>query len=448
MNPLLPQRKPGLLLLVLLFSAWLLSLLPLNASASGPGEGGGFTGTAASTEAAPAAGAAASTEAAPAAGQPDGGASAAGSLDGGALAEDLARRQADAVDLGPIEKFWSQLSEEYGGYFPEGKAPSLKQLMFPSGERWSAGQAALGLARYFLHEVLYSGKLIVTIVLLAIFTMILETMQNAFERNAVSKVAYAIAYMVLLIIAVNSFRSATQYAGDAIASMVQFMLAMVPLLLTLLASTGGVTTVAVLHPLIVFMIHTVGTLIHLFVFPLLFFSAVLHLVTTISDRYKMTQLANLLRSVGVGALGVLLTMFLGVLSVQGATSAVADGIALKTAKFVTGNFVPVVGRMFSDAADTVLSASLLVKNAVGLAGVVILLFLCAFPAVKILTLAFIYNLSAAILQPLGDTPIVQCLQTIGKTMIYVFAALAAVGLMFFLAVTIILTAGNASVMMR
>jgi stage III sporulation protein AE len=196
------------------------------------------------------------------------------------------------------------------------------------------------------------------------------------------------------------------------------------------------------------MIHTVGTLIYTVVFPLLFFSAVLHIASSLTDKFKVTQLANLLRTVGVGLLGVLLTAFLGVISVQGAASSVADGVTIRTAKFITGNFVPVVGRMFSDAADTVVTASLLVKNAIGIAGVVILLFLCAFPAIKILTLALIYRLSAAAMQPLGDSPIVSCLETIGKTMIYVFAALATVGLMFFLAVTIILTAGNAAVMIR
>ncbi|WP_239613851.1 stage III sporulation protein AE [Cohnella mopanensis] len=371
-----------------------------------------------------------------------------GANEPGKLSGDLAKQQSEDVQLGEIQKYWNDLKGQYGGYFPEGKLPELRQLMFPQGNHWSASQAMTGLAKFFLHEVLYSGKLLVTIVLLTVFTMLLETMQGAFERNAVSKVAYGIAYLVLIILAVNSFRTATSYAGDAIEQMVQFMLAMVPLLLTLLAGTGGVTSVAVLHPLIVFMIHTVGTFVHLVVFPLLFFSAVLHLVSSITERYKVTQLANLLRNIGIGVLGILLTVFLGVLSVQGATGAVTDGVALRTAKFVTGNFVPVVGKMFSDATDTVLSASLLVKNAVGLTGVIVLLFLCAFPALKILTLALIYNLAGAVMQPLGDTPIVHCLQTIGKTLIYVFAALASVGLMFFLAVTIILTAGNAALMIR
>ncbi len=109
---------------------------------------------------------------------------------------------------------------------------------------------------------------------------------------------------------------------------------------------------------------------------------------------------------------------------------------------------PLWGDLFSDATETVIGASLLVKNAIGLVGVVILILLCAFPAIKILTLAFIYNLSAAIMQPLGDSPIIACLQTIGKSLVYVFAALAAVSLMFFLALTIMITISNVSVMMR
>lgn len=189
-------------------------------------------------------------------------------------------------------------------------------------------------------------------------------------------------------------------------------------------------------------------LIYSIIFPLLFFSSILGIVSTFSDQYKVTQLSLLFRNVSIGMLGVFLTIFLGVVSVQGATSAVVDGVTIKTAKFVTGNFVPVVGRMFTDATDTVIGASLLVKNTVGLAGVVILILLCAFPALKILALAFIFNLSAALLQPLGDSSVITCLNLIGKNLLFVFAALATVCLMFFLAITIMIAAGNLSVMVR
>lgn len=357
------------------------------------------------------------------------------------------KEQVDALPKDQVETYWNRLMKEYGGFFPEGAPPSLAEMLV-GGKGFSLRDALSGLGAYMWHEVLFNGKLLVTIVMISVLSMVLETLQTAFERKTVSKVAYTICYLVVLVIAVNSFNVAVGYAKEAIDRMVEFMLAMIPLLFALLASMGGILTVSVTHPLIVFMIHTIGGMIHRVIFPLLFFSAVLHLVSDISDKYKLNQLAGLLRKVGMGVLGVLFTVFLGVISVRGITSSVTDGVTIRAAKYITGNFVPVVGKMFADATDTVITASLLVKNAIGLSGVIIILFLCAFPAIKILVLALIYNVAAAVMQPLGETPIVSCLSTIGKSMLYVFAALAAVSLMFFLAVTIMLTAGNVTVMMR
>ncbi|CAN7709556.1 stage III sporulation protein AE [Paenibacillus sp. LjRoot56] len=359
----------------------------------------------------------------------------------------IIQEQANRLNTEPVEQYWDKLMKEYGGYFPESKPPTFMELLLGT-KGISMKSIFKGLLSYVFHEIIINGKLLASIVVLTVFSMILETLQSSFERNTVSKLGYTITYMVLIIIAINSFSVAIGYAKTAISSMIQFMFAIMPLLLTLLASMGNVTSVAILHPLIVFMIHSVGTAIYVFVFPLLFFSAVLHIVSSLSDKFKVTQLANLLRTVSLSMLGVFVTIFLGVISIQGTAGAVRDGVAIRTAKYITGNFVPVVGRLFSDATETVIGASLLVKNAIGLVGVVILVLLCAFPAIKILTLAFIYNLSAALMQPLGDSPIIACLQTIGKSLIYVFAALAAVSLMFFLALTIMITISNVSVMMR
>lgn len=370
-----------------------------------------------------------------------------GSLTAESPTDIIIQEQANRLNTEPVEQYWDKLMKEYGGYFPENKPPTFMELLLGT-KGISMKSIFKGLLSYVFHEIIINGKLLASIVVLTVFSMILETLQSSFERNTVSKLGYTITYMVLIIIAINSFSVAIGYAKTAISSMIQFMFAIMPLLLTLLASMGNVTSVAILHPLIVFMIHSVGTAIYVFVFPLLFFSAVLHIVSSLSDKFKVTQLANLLRIVSLSMLGVFVTVFLGVISIQGTAGAVRDGVAIRTAKYITGNFVPVVGRLFSDATETVIGASLLVKNAIGLVGVVILVLLCAFPAIKILTLAFIYNLSAALMQPLGDSPIIACLQTIGKSLIYVFAALAAVSLMFFLALTIMITISNVSVMMR
>jgi stage III sporulation protein AE len=278
--------------------------------------------------------------------------------------------------------------------------------------------------------------------------MFLQTLQNSFEKSTVSKVAYAIVFMVLIIIALNSFHVAIQYTNDTITTMISFILALIPLLLALIASSGGLVSAAFFHPVILFLMNSSGMFIQYVVLPLLFLGAVLSIVSILSEHHKVTQLGNLLRNWSIGLLGIFLTVFLGVLSVQGASAAVTDGITIRTAKFITGNFIPVIGRMFTDATDTVISASLLLKNTVGIAGVAILLLIVTFPAIKILMIAFIYKFAAAVLQPLGGGPVIACLEIISKSIVFVFAALAIVSMMFFLSLTVVIAAGNLTMMVR
>ncbi|MGM7721227.1 stage III sporulation protein AE [Metabacillus sp. Hm71] len=359
----------------------------------------------------------------------------------------LVEEQIEKLDVEDIRTYWDKVMTEYGGFLPESQKGSL--LQFLSGEKELSFQEWMkAFLQFLFHELIANGKLLGTLILLTVFSMLLQLLQNAFNQSTVSKVAYALVYMVLIIIALNSFHVAIQYTNDAIHSMTNFILALIPLLLALMASSGGLASAAFFHPVIIFLMNTSGLLIKNIVLPLLFLSALLNIVSTLTDQYKVTQLAGLLRNISIGLLASFLTIFLGVISVQGASAAVTDGITIRTAKFITGNFIPVLGRMFTDATDTVISASILLKNTVGVIGVAILLFIAAFPAIKVLSLAFIYKLAASILQPLGGGPVITCLDIISKSVIYIFAALAIVSLMFFLSLTVIIAAGNLTIMMR
>lgn len=366
-----------------------------------------------------------------------------------ALSEDptFIDRQIERLQLDEIQQYWEQVSTEYGGFLPESQKGSFRE--FITGEKqFQIKEWGMGLVKFLLHELIVNSKLLGMLILLTLFSQIMQTIQNAFESQNVSKAAYAVTYLVLMILAINSFHVAITYATDAINSMIHFMIALLPLLLALMASIGSIASSALFHPLIIFLVNTSGILVNQFVLPLLFFSAVLGMVSTLSDQYKVSKLADFFRNIAVGLLGIFMTVFLGVISVQGASTAATDGLTIRTAKFIAGNFIPVVGKMFTDATDTVMSASILLKNTVGVTGLGILFMICVFPLLKVLSLGIIFNLSAAILQPLGGGPIIECLSIIGKAVMYVFAALALVSLMFFLAVTLMVAASNLSFMMR
>jgi len=369
-------------------------------------------------------------------------------LDEALLDEALLKEQLEVLPTDKVEAFWKQLQEEYGGFLPYLETPSLAEQLLPGGEGLNIQSVLQGLMAYFFHEVRQNAHLLGMLVVLTVFAMILGSIQSSFEQQTVATVAYAIVFLTLMVLVINSFRLAMDLASTTISNMVNLMLALIPLLLSLLLSLGNMVSASVFHPLILFMVHVVGNTIATIVLPLIFLAGVMNMVSSFTGRYQVSQLAELLNKLSLGALGVLTTLFLSVISLQGLTATVADGVTLRTAKFLAGNFVPVVGKLFADAADTVVAASLLVKNAIGMAGVLTLLFICVFPAIKILILSLIYTFAGAVMQPLGDSPVTTCLSLVGRSLVFMFAAMAMVALMFFLAITVVIVAGNVTLMMR
>ncbi|WP_337017495.1 stage III sporulation protein AE [Oceanobacillus massiliensis] len=353
----------------------------------------------------------------------------------------------EEISLDGVKDYWDSLVRDYGGFLPDLEKTSIYEFI-KNEDSFSIKNTLIAFLEYLFHELIINGKLLGSLLMLTLFSVVLQTMHTAFERNAVSKIAYFVIYLVLIFIALNSFYLAVSYTQEAIEAMKGFMIALLPLVLGMMATFGNVISVSFFHPIIIFLINFSGILVSSFVLPLLFLSALLLIVSSISDNYKVTHLANLFKSVGIGALGIFLTIFLGVISVQGTAAAIQDGIAMKTAKFITGNFIPVVGRTFTDAADTIVSASLVLKNAVGMAGLFVILLIVLFPAIKIAAIALIYKMAAAALQPIGNGPVITALNTISNYILYILACLLAVSLMFLLAIVIIVSASNITILLR
>jgi stage III sporulation protein AE len=134
--------------------------------------------------------------------------------------------------------------------------------------------------------------------------------------------------------------------------------------------------------------------------------------------------------------------------VNGAAAAVADGVALRTGKFTAKAFIPVVGGMFSDAFETVAGAALVLNNSIGLFGAIAIVVSCLFPIIKLFVITLIYRGTAALLQPLGEDAVSDTLDIMARYMYAIIGAVAAVGLMFFMIVTIMAAAANWPAMLR
>ncbi len=370
-----------------------------------------------------------------------------GSQADAATEEDIQGEMVDSLSLQEVNSYWLQFQDEYGEFFSDIPSKNIAE-MIKDDDSISFKSIMKGLGAYLFYEIIVNAKLLGTLLMLTLFSIILQAISAAFEKSSVSQVAYFIVFIVLIYITLTSFYQVFTYAQDTILQMSHFMMALLPLMLGLLATFGQVMSVSFFHPIIVFLIHASGILVTSFIFPLLFLSALLIIVSHMNEKYQATYLAELLKNISVGTLGTFITIFLGVISVQGTASAIQDGVALKTTKFITGNFIPVIGRSFTDAADTVLTAALLLKNAIGIIGLLIIICIAAFPALKIMVIALIYKLAAALLQPLGNSPIILSLHMISKYIMYILACLITVTFMFFLAIVLMVIASNIPFLIR
>ncbi len=125
---------------------------------------------------------------------------------------------------------------------------------------------------FLFHELIYNGKLLGSLLLLTIFSMILQSMHAAFEKSTVSKIAYFVVFLVLIFIALSSFFTVVTYAKDAIDTMSSFMIGLLPLILGIMVTFGNIFAVSFFHPIIIFLIHFTGVFISYFAFPLLSFA--------------------------------------------------------------------------------------------------------------------------------------------------------------------------------
>jgi len=296
------------------------------------------------------------------------------------------------------------------------------------------------------HQVLGTAPLIGKLLILAVLGAVLGQLQVAFG-GSVGKTAQVMTYLVLLSLAITSFREALTVATGAIDQMVGLMQTIFPVILTLLITMGNLTSAALFKPLIMGSLTVLATLIKTTILPLFFLAAVLKLLNNISEQFKLSKLAGLFEFAGKLCLGVIMTVFIGVMTVQGVTGGVADSVVFRTAKY-SADLIPVVGKFFKDAVELVITSGLLLKNAVGIIALIAIIIICLGPLVKILAMIFVFRISAALIEPLGEKALAESLQDMSKSLILVLVTVSSVAIMFFMSVAVVVGTGTFSVMLH
>ena len=354
----------------------------------------------------------------------------------------------DLISLDSINEYLYHLDMDISGYLQNFSLQTMwKQLL--AGDLHLDMQTIFSIfGNIFFKELAASAALLAQLTIISVICLILTNLKSVFEKNEIAVLGRAVVYLLLTAIALSTFSMAISSAKAAIDNMYGFLYALLPILMPLMAAMGGASVVALLNPALLFALSVLMGLVRNLIFPMIYFSAILRLVSNISPQFNLNKLADLFKSAAMGLLSVCTAVFIAFLGISGVAAASVDGLAIKAVKSASGIFIPVVGRSLADALDSILGTALVLKNVIGILGAVVLLVVCALPALKIIVQALMYKLAAAIIQPLGEEQLAETLTGLGNSLMQVFAVMAICCLFFFFVVAIVIGAGNMTMMMR
>ena len=350
-----------------------------------------------------------------------------------------------AEDL-PLDS-WQRAVDSLAG---EGRV-DVRELLYRMLQReeiLSADEALRLLLEALRQAVLDRRGLMLRLLAPALLCGLLARLREAFAASSVAEVCHWVCYLWVATAIVRECVALATLSRQAVDGMATGMQALFPLLLTLLAAVGGTSSAAFFQPAVVAASGAMTAICRSVSYSLALAYTVLVVLDNISENYSLARLAGLVKTVSNWTLGVSFTVFIGVMTVQGFGAAAYDGVTIRTAKYAIDNFVPIVGGMFADTVDTLVGCSLLVKNALGVSGMLLLVLWLAAPLLRLLATVFALRLCAAVLEPVADGRMVRCMGDASGALVMLATTQLCVAAMFLLLVAQLLVVGNMTVMLR
>ncbi len=347
----------------------------------------------------------------------------------------------NTYDFGELEGYIGGESDYY----------TSSQSFFETVKSFATGQQVMSISAIiksifgaFLNEARGSIVLLLSVIAISLLFSFLNNMNGDFASMNVSETAFFVCYLILATLLLKAFNQASALVVSSVKSVASFINASSPILMSMLICGGAVGSASVINPVILFATQIVSVISEKLLVPLLYSSAALYIVSEINETIKVSKFADFLKKTVKWCLCLMLTIFSGVLGIQGFCAATLDGAAAKTARYLVGTAVPVVGGILSDTIETLVGCSNIIKNATGAAGMIAVLIIATVPVIKILAVSVTFHLGAAVLEPMADRRISNVISSLASIISLMAAIIVTAAVMFIICIGMVMCLGNTS----
>ena len=360
--------------------------------------------------------------------------------------EEIIKEQLEKLNLSELEDVMESASLESNGLVPNLTVEDIINNAVNGQPIFDTQVMIQTFKDLFFFEMKSSLILGVQLITICIVIGLLSNLSNSFGNKAVSKLGIIVCSCFVIGLCLNNFSATYDMCSDSLTTMTRIMQILVPILIPLLISMGGITTGSVMNPILAGSVTAFNTVLQSFILPSVFISSIFILINSMTERDYVNKLAIFIRGAATFFTGLCVTFFAGITAIQGFVTQSADGVLIKTARYSVNNFVPIVGGFAADSIDMVISCVGVIKNGVSILGVIVILGLLIMPLIKLMAIAVVYKVIAIVIEPLGNKQVSGCMNEMGNSVITMGVILFLSALMFLLFITIIIGIGGGNLL--
>lgn len=355
--------------------------------------------------------------------------------------EDNVNGQLEDLDLSGLESILSNLNSQQSGIF--GSTSFIEKLQsILSGEFTdNAGSVWEAILKLIFDELLNFLPLIATIIAVAILSGMVGDLRGT-NSKSIADITHFVCYGVIIVLVVSACTNVLTLTSSTLQGLKEQIDIAFPILLTILTAIGGTASVGVYQPAVALFSGTIMQIFTLVLMPLFIFSLVFTVISNLSPSVKLEKFSNFFNSLFKWITGAVFTIFIGFLIIQGITAGGLDTVSIRTAKYAIRSYIPILGGYLSEGFNVIMASSILIKNAIGASGLLLMFSSVIVPVVEIVLLMLCLKLTAGILEPLTDSRISNFINGVAKSLIMPIVLIIGVAFMYLIFMGLIISTGN------
>ena len=279
-------------------------------------------------------------------------------------------------------------------------------------------------------------KAMFQVVLLVLLAAVFSNFTAVFGDGKTGETSFYITYMLLLALLIKSFGSMGVELKELLENFILFLKALMPSYFLAVTASSGSATAMIFYEAVLLLIYVIQVVFLKGIVPAIYVLALVELVNYLHSEDFLSKMAELLQTLIEWSLKSCMAVVLGMQLIQNMIGPAMDSLK-RDIIGKTAASIPGIGNAINGVTEVALGTVVIIRNGIGVVGIIILVCIGIRPVIRLALLAFLYKLLAAVVQPVSDKRMTGALSTIGNGYVLFLKVLLCMELLIFITIAIL-----------